>query len=458
MKTSFGKDYLVRSFDSVLATWKERKDRLPLIVKGARQVGKTECIRQFARPRYESFVEVNFVEKPDFKGVVQDGFSAEAIRRNLTRLDPSVRLPAGRTLLFFDEIQDAPEVATALKFLAQDGRADVICSGSLLGIHYKRIPSIAVGYQETLEMRSLDFREFLLACGYPPDLPDEWLGRLVDARPFSVLECKTFGRLFLDYCTLGGMPDVLSRYFENRSFEGTLDAQRRILGDYRSDVRKYADGLDQTRILAVFDAIPAQLAKENRKFQISKVAHGARFREYWGCVEWLRDAGVATVCPAMNFPELPLKGNVDPSRFKLYMADSGLLLSMLDDEAQADVRARRNLGTWKGGFFENVVSEALLKAGADTAWWKRENATLEMDFFLRCRDRLVPVEVKAENARGKSLRTLIDGEHYPDVAWGVKIVNGNVGWDRRILTIPQWCAFLLPRLLREGGPVAARSL
>ena len=458
MKTSFGKDYLVRSFDSVLATWKERKDRLPLIVKGARQVGKTECIRQFARPRYESFVEVNFVEKPDFKGVVQDGFSAEAIRRNLTRLDPSVRLPAGRTLLFFDEIQDAPEVATALKFLAQDGRADVICSGSLLGIHYKRIPSIAVGYQETLEMRSLDFREFLLACGYPPDLPDEWLGRLVDARPFSVLECKTFGRLFLDYCTLGGMPDVLSRYFENRSFEGTLDAQRRILGDYRSDVRKYADGLDQTRILAVFDAIPAQLAKENRKFQISKVAHGARFREYWGCVEWLRDAGVATVCPAMNFPELPLKGNVDPSRFKLYMADSGLLLSMLDDEAQADVRARRNLGTWKGGFFENVVSEAFLKAGADTAWWKRENATLEMDFFLRCRDRLVPVEVKAENARGKSLRTLIDGEHYPDVAWGVKIVNGNVGWDRRILTIPQWCAFLLPRLLREGGPVAARSL
>ena len=208
----------------------------------------------------------------------------------------------------------------------------------------------------------------------------------------------------------------------------------------------------------MFDAIPAQLAKENRKFQISKVADGARFREYWGCVEWLRDAGVATVCPAMNFPELPVKGNVDPSRFKLYMADSGLLLSMLDDEAQADVRARRNLGTWKGGFFENVVSEALVKAGADTAWWKRENATLEMDFFLRCRDRLVPVEVKAENARGKSLRTLIDGEHYPDVAWGVKVVNGNVGWDRRILTIPQWCAFLLRDLLHEGGPVPSRGL
>ena len=371
MKTSLGKDYLVRSFDTVLSEWKARKDRLPLIVKGARQVGKTECVRQFAHPRYKSFVEVNFVERPDFKGIVQDGFSAEAIRRNLTRIDPTIRLPVGHTLLFFDEIQDAPEVATALKFLAQDGRADVICSGSLLGVHYKRISSIAVGYQETREMRSLDFREFLLACGYPPELPDEWLGHLVEARPFSPLECETFGRLFLDYCTLGGMPDVLSRYFENRTFEGTLDAQRRILADYRSDVRKYAEGLDQMRILAVFDAIPAQLAKENRKFQVSKVAHGARFREYWGCVEWLRDAGVATVCPALNFPELPVKGNVDSSRFKLYMSDSGLLVAMLDDEAQEDIRARRNLGTWKGGLFENIVAEALVKAGADTGWWKR---------------------------------------------------------------------------------------
>ena len=458
MNATSGKPYLSRTFDSILSRWKDRKDRLPLIVTGARQVGKTESIRQFARPRYESFVEVNFVERPAFKGIVRDGFSADAVRRNLTLVDPSIRLPEGRTLLFFDEIQDAPEVATALKFFAQDGRCDVICSGSLLGVHYRRIPSVSVGYQETVEMRSLDFREFLLACGYPPELPDEWLGRLVDAAPFSALECETFGRLFIDYCTLGGMPDVLSGYFANRSFEGTLDAQRRILADYRADVRKYAEGLDQARILSVFDAIPAQLAKENRKFQISKVAHGARFREYWGCVEWLRDAGVANVCHALNLPELPVKGNVDPSRYKLYMADSGLLVAQLDDEAQLDVRARRNLGTWKGALFENIVAEAFAKAGADTAWWKRENATLEMDFFLRCRDRLVPVEVKSENARGKSLRALIDGERYPDVAWGVKVVNGNVGWNRSVFTMPQWCVFLLPRLLREGGPRPARGL
>ena len=342
MTATSGKPYLSRTFDSILSRWKDRKGHLPLIVTGARQVGKTESIRQFARPRYESFVEVNFVERPAFKGIVRDGFSADAIRRNLTLVDPSIRLPEGRTLLFFDEIQDAPEVATALKFLAQDGRCDVICSGSLLGAHYKRIPSVSVGYQETVEMRSLDFREFLVACGYPPELPDEWLGRLVDAAPFSALECETFGRLFIDYCTLGGMPDVLSGYFSNRSFEGTLAAQRRILADYRADVRKYAEGLDQARILSVFDAIPAQLAKENRKFQISKVAHGARFREYWGCVEWLRDAGVANVCHALNLPELPVKGNVNPSRYKLYMADSGLLVAQLDDEAQLDVRARRH--------------------------------------------------------------------------------------------------------------------
>ena len=150
----------------------------------------------------------------------------------------------------------------------------------------------------------------------------------------------------------------------------------------------------------------------------------------------------------MMFPELPVKGNVDYDFYTLYMADSGLLLSMTDDDAREDVLVRRNLGTWKGGFFENVVGEALVKAGAELVYYKRDKSTLEMDFFLRSGDCLVPVEVKSENGQSKSLKTLIESDHYPDIRWGVKLVHGNVGFEKHVRTIPHWCAFLLPRLVK----------
>ena len=149
--------------------------------------------------------------------------------------------------------------------------------------------------------------------------------------------------------------------------------------------------------------------------------------------------------------KFPLKAHRDRSAYKLYMADTGLLLSQIDEEAQADVRVRRNLGTWKGGLFENIVAEALVKAGCDLAYYKRDNSTLEMDFFLRSGDCLVPIEVKSENSRGKSLRTMIASDRYKDIRWGVKLVNGNVGFENQILTMPQWSAFLLPRLLKSAS-------
>jgi len=261
-----------------------------------------------------------FAEETRFKDIVRDGFSVENIVRNLSQIEPRFRFVPGETLIFFDELQEFPEIATSFKFFAQDGRYDVICSGSLLGINMRRIKSFSVGYQETETMRSMDFGEFLRARGY----------------------------------TAVQLEDV-----------------------YGQDIRKYAEGLDPIRIQSVFDSIVPQLARKNKKFQLSAVVRGARRKDYWGCIDWLK------------------------------------------------------------------------QAGAELAYFKRENATLEMDFFLRDGDRLVPVEVKSENARGRSLRLLIDGEHYPDIRWGVKLVHGNVGFANRILTLPQWAAFLLPRLVRE---------
>ena len=439
--------YLKRKIDLFLASWKADPDRKPLIVKGPRQVGKTESILHFARENYRSVVSINFVEEPKYKAIVEGGYDVAGIVSAISLIDPSKRFEAGETLIFFDELQEFPEIATALKFFKLDGRFDVICSGSMLGISYQRIESNSVGHKTDYEMRSLDFEEFLWARGYGDDLVDRMLSHLVEARPFSQLEHRTLGDLFLDYCVLGGMPDVVRAHVERGTFEGSLQTQRQLVADYEEDMRKYASGVDQARILNVFRHIPAQLAKENKKFQLSKVQKGARFKDYRGCVEWLESAGIVNACYRLNYPELPLRGNYDENKFKLYLADTGLFVSTLDEESSEDLRANRNMGVYKGALYENVVAEALAKDGYGLYYYKRENSTLEEDFFVRTREHLVPVEVKATNGTAKSLSTLIKSEKYPDIAFGLKLTSGNVGFENNVLTMPYFAAFLIRRLL-----------
>ncbi|MCD8188991.1 MAG: ATP-binding protein [Clostridiales bacterium] len=441
--------YLKRKIDRFLADWKNTPNHKPLIVKGPRQVGKTESILRFARAGYGSVIYINFVEEPKYKLICEDGYKTDDIIKNISRIDPAKRFIAGDTLIFFDELQDFPDIATSLKFFYLDGRFDVICSGSLLGISYQRIESNSVGYKTDYELFSLDFEEFLWAKGYGDDTIAEMLGHMTEVKPFSTLEIDVYSGLFLDYCILGGMPAVVRLYIESGTFEGTLALQRQLIEDYKEDVRKYADGVDQTRILNIFNRIPVQLAMDNKKFQISKVARGARFKDYWGCIEWLESAGIINVCYCLNFPELPIKGNFDTSKYKLYLRDSGLLVALLDDEAQDDLRANKNLGVYKGALYENIVGEALSKCGYPLCYYKRENSTLEEDFFVRTKKSLLPVEVKATRGTAKSLRSLIKSDHYPDIQYGVKLTAGNIGFSDNIFTFPYFCTFLLRRYLTE---------
>ncbi len=441
--------YLRRKIDSFLNEWKHSENRKPLIVKGPRQVGKTESIRRFAMEAYRNVVYINFVEEPKYKKITEDGYKTEDIIRNISRIDPGKRFEEGETLLFFDELQEYPEIATALKFFCIDGRFDVICSGSLLGIHYKRIESNSVGYKSDYDMCSMDFEEFLWAKGYGEAVTEEMLEHMKAQKPFNETEMTTYSNLFLDYCILGGMPAVVREYIRRDTFEGTLEVQRQLLEDYKEYIRKYAEGLDQTRILNVFEQIPLQLAKDNKKFQISKIASGARFKDYRGCIEWLRDAGVVNVCYCLNAPELPLKGNYDDTKYKLYFFDTGLFVAMLDEEAQEDLRANKNLSVYKGALYENIVGEALVKMGYGLYYYKKDDSTLEEDFFVRTQDRLVPVEVKATRGTAKSLRTLIRSEAYPDIFWGIKLMAGNIGTSDDIVTFPYFCTFLLKRYLKE---------
>lgn len=273
------------------------------------------------------------------------------------------------------------------------------------------------------------------------------LAHMRELRPFNDLEMKVYHSLFFDFSILGGMPAVVAKYIKKNTFENSLDTQKQLIADYKEDIRKYAQGIDQTRILNVFNRIAPQLARENKKFQISKVASGARFRDYRGCAEWLVDAGMVNICYCMEFPELPLGGNYDPDTFKLYFADTGLLVSMLDDESQEDLRANKNLGVYKGALYENFVAEAFVKQGLGLYYYRKDNGTLEEDFFVRTKDALVPVEVKANNNRSKSLRQLISSDSYGDIYWGIKLADSNIGIEDKICTFPYFCSFLIKRYL-----------
>ena len=440
--------YLKRKIDDFLMGWKNNSDKKPLIIRGPRQVGKTESVRKFASENYGQVVEINFIEEPKYKIITESGYSTNEIIKSISLLDNSKKFVPNETLIFFDEIQDFPEIATALKFFCMDGRFDVICSGSMLGINYNRIESNSVGYKADYTMYSMDFEEFLWTKGYD-SAADEILEHMNLLKPFSTVEMNVYNSLFLDYCILGGMPAVVRQYIEKGTFEGILDVQRQLLKDYQEDIKKYADGVDKTRILNIFRHIPVQLAKENKKFQISKVASGARFKDYRGCIEWLDKAGLINICYCMQVPELPLGGNYDDTKYKIYFKDTGLLIAMLDEEAQDDLRVNKNMNVYKGGLYESIVGEALVKSGCKLYYYKKENSTLEEDFFLRTKTKLIPVEVKAANNKSKSLSTLIESEKYSEISYGIKLCNRNIGFENNIYTFPHFCTFLLKRYLKD---------
>lgn len=441
--------YYRRKIDDYLSNWKADSRHKPLIVKGARQIGKTESIMHFARSNYENIVYINFALEKKFMQILADGYDVESVIKNISFADPSKEFVPGKTIIIFDEIQENPDVATTLKSFKIDGNYDVICSGSMLGINYKKIHSNSVGHKTDYEMYSMDFEEFLWAKGYSQEQIGSILEHMVEIKPFNDNELAVFKNLFLDYCVLGGMPDVVKIYIETGTFSRTLDVQEQIRLDYEEDVRKYAKGLDQTKIISVYRSVPAQLAKENKKFQFNKINKNARSREYTGCIEWLIDAGVIIECNCMQYPELPLKGNIEESKYKLYYPDTGLLVSTLDEEAQEDLRVNNNLGIYKGALYENFVAEAFVKQGLGLYYYKKENSTLEEDFFVRTQNNLIPVEVKSNNDQSKSLSALIKNKNYSDISYGIKLGDFNVGYANNIYTFPYFCAFKIKEYLKK---------
>ena len=442
-------ELLKRKIDKYLIEWKNNPNRMPLIIKGARQIGKTESIRKFAKENYKNVIEINFALQNQFKTIFDDGFEVDTIIKNISLINPNLEFIPGKTLIFFDELQDCINCATSLKAFREDSRYDIICSGSLMGINYEKIESNSVGNKDDYEMYSMDFEEFLWAKGYKEEQINDLYEHMKNCEPFSDIELSVMFENFKEYMVIGGMPAIVNSFIKNKNYSGTLKMQKQILLDYEEDITKYAKGVEQGKILNVYRKIPVFLGNENKKFQISKVEDGARSREYIGTVEWLNRAGIINVCYCLEQPELPLGGNYNPDNYRIYFRDTGLLIGSLDEEAQEDLRNNKNFNTYKGAIYENIIADMLVKQGYNLYFYKNKKSTIEMDFFVRDRDSLIPVEVKANDNATISLNNLINDKKYKDIKYGIKLGYKNIGFNGKFYTFPYFLTFLLKRYLLE---------
>ena len=442
-------DYLKRKIDKFLDEWLISDKKKPLIIKGARQIGKTKTIEEFAKRNNLSLVEINFVLNPEFRDIFDDGYKVDKILENISFKDPSLEFIPGKTLIFFDEIQKCINAATSLKSFKLDGRFDVICSGSLMGLSYKEIESVSTGHKIDYTMYSMDFEEFLWALGYKEKQIESLYECMKNLSPLSETQFNVLLDRFHQYMVLGGMPEVVKLFVDQKNYSGTLALQKQIILDYEEDITKYVEGLDKTKILNVFRKIPVFLGQDNKKFRISKVAHGARNREYTGVTDWLIDAGIVNISYCLNDLALPLKGNYDSDNYRMYFMDTGLLVASLDEESSKDLRNNKNFNTYKGAIYENIVGDMLKKSGYNLYFYKNEDGTKEVEFFVRDANNLIPIDVKATDGKVKSIKSFIEDKNIKDINFGIKLAEKNIGFENNIYTFPYFLTFLLKRFLSE---------
>ena len=442
-------DYLKRKIDKFLDEWLISDKKKPLIIKGARQIGKTKTIEEFAKRNNLSLVEINFVLNPEFRDIFDNGYKVDKILENISFKDPSLEFIPGKTLIFFDEIQKCINAATSLKSFKLDGRFDVMCSGSLMGLSYKEIESVSTGHKIDYTMYSMDFEEFLWALGYKEGQIENLYECMKNLSPLSETQFNVLLDRFHQYMVLGGMPEVVKLFVDQKNYSGTLALQKQIILDYEEDITKYVEGLDKTKILNVFRKIPVFLGQDNKKFKISKVAHGARNREYTGVTDWLIDAGIVNISYCLNDLALPLKGNYDSDNYRMYFMDTGLLVASLDEESSKDLRDNKNFNTYKGAIYENIVGDMLKKSGYNLYFYKNEDGTQEVEFFVRDANNLIPIDVKATDGKVKSIKSFIEDKNIKDINFGIKLAEKNIGFENNIYTFPYFLTFLLKRFLSE---------
>lgn len=435
---------LKRKMTDQLLNWKRARQKThtkqALLVKGARQVGKTYTITQFGETAYDSFIALNFIEHPELTRVFEGPLTPQEIKERISLFLPDASFIAGDTLLFLDEIQECSKARTALKFLAQDPDIDVIASGSLLGLNYMRDSSIPVGYEMQVEMFGLDFEEFLWALGLGDAPFDAFRRHLVSLEPFNRAILEKYLRHFRQYIAVGGMPAVVATYVDSLNYGKVHEAQTQLLNTYLDDIAKFADANVRNKARECYLSVPRQLAKENTKFRYGLVEKKGTARKFETALDWLRDANLVRYCHAVKTPEFPLMAYEDESKFRLYLNDTGLLCAMYGFEMMAAVIEDTLQGPMKGGIYENAVACSLVKTGLSLHYWVNPGVTQEIEFLLDRNAGVVPVEVKASRGATVSLDAFLER---PEVKVGYKLHAGNAGEVGKKVSLPYFMTSLL---------------
>ncbi len=436
---------LERNAYKYLLDWKcSAEQKKCLMVRGARQVGKTFIIRRFGEKEYKNFIEINFLKNPGLKNIFSGDLDINSLLLNFSVYMPEVRFIKGQTLLFLDEIQECPEAITSLKFWAEDGNYDVVASGSLLGIDYKRPSSYPVGYVDYLDMTALGFDEFLNAIGIKQEVFD-LLKRCFNER-ISVPEPihKRLMDILRTYIVVGGMPEVVQTYIDTGSMSAVYEVQRRILNDYRYDIAHYAPADIKIKAENCYFSLPMQLGKTNHKFQYAVIEKGTNARKYGSSIDWIRQADLVIKICNVDPLFAPLDHHADNTDFRLYTTDIGLLIGMMDYSLKAKILnpAVESISSdTKGGIYEALIADLLYKKGNRNLHFTRnKQGTFEIEFVLENADGIIPVEVKSGKSKSKSLDNLLKKD---SVAYGYKLIDGNVGISGKKITLPLYMVMFI---------------
>lgn len=449
---------LRRKIEDTLEQWKSTSGHKPLVIMGIRQCGKTFIVQHFAAAHYKTVVYINFIKQPERINAFVGSKDVNVILLNLSAQIQGVSFTPGDTCFIFDEIQECPEARTSLKFFKEDGRFDVIATGSLLGVQgygdekkkqrcrlvelkEPGINSVPVGSEDIIEMYPLDFEEFLWANGLSEDVVETLRKCYREEKPVPAgihVAMKQFLNL---YVTIGGLPEPINVFLKTNNMNEVSKAYKSILKEYRDDMVKYAPDKDKPHIRECFNSIPKQLAKDNKKFQYNKVKPGGRSDTYLGSLQWLEDAGIICRCYNTDITGLPMEGNAKDNVFKVYTADIGLLVEMLGPGVRADI-LQGNLGGFKGAIYENLMADTLHKKEQNLYYFQKDSG-MELDFLVRINGECVPLEVKAKTAQAKSVKTVLNHPEKYKVKHVIKFGDFNIGRDGQLLTLPNYMQFLL---------------
>ena len=427
-----------------------RQEDKALLITGARQVGKTFIIREFGKQAYQSFIEINFLEDKTAASLFENARDSRDLLLRLSAIADKPLIP-GQTLIFFDEVQECPEIVTAIKFLVEEGSYRYILSGSLLGVDLKDIRSVPVGYMDIVQMYPLDFEEFALANRVSPNVIDALREAFEEKRPVDAVVHERMMALFRLYLVVGGMPAAVMKYLETNNLRDVIEEQQAIIALYKKDIARY-DPEEKLYLEDIFDLIPSELNCKNKRFILKNLNENFKFSRYSNSFLWLKDAGVALPTFCVAEPTVPLRLSKSSNLFKLFLSDVGLLASMYMDHIQVKIlNGEKSINF--GAVYENAAAQELKAHGFDLYYFNSKKQG-ELDFLIERNGHVLPIEIKSgkDYTKHAALSNVLANEDY-DIPEAYVFLNDNVSRTGKITYYPIYMLMFVEKQDQSGDMV-----